>query len=122
MKQLVRSWANSGRVVGVDLYFASLPCTLGLKVMGLRFICVVKTATKEYPQQYISIAEIPAKGDHKCVLNIHSTAGYTLLAFVWVDCKPSYFISNCCSLAQGSPYTRILRVQVDKVATQIEPD
>ena len=90
--------------------------------MGLRFIGVVKTATREFPQQYLSTVELPAKGDYKGVLNIDPTNGYTLLAFVWVDRERRYFISNCCSLAQGSPYTRIRWRQVDEVATQMEPD
>ena len=122
MKQLVRPWANSGRVVAADSYFASVPCALALKNMGLRFIGVVKTATKGYPQQYLSTVELPAKGDYKGVLNIDPMTGYTLLAFVWVDRERRYFISNCCSLAQGSPYSRIRWRQVDHVGTQIEPD
>jgi len=52
--------------------------------MGLIFIGVVKTATKEYPHQYLSAVELPQKGDYKSVLNIHPITGYTLLAFVWV--------------------------------------
>ena len=48
MKFLVQPWANSGRVVSADSYFASVPCTLALMGMVLRFIGVVKTATKEF--------------------------------------------------------------------------
>jgi len=38
MKQLVQLWENSGRVVVADLYFASVPCALALKDMGLRLV------------------------------------------------------------------------------------
>ena len=69
--------------------------------MGLRFIGVVKTATKGYPQQYLSMIELPQKGDYKGVINIHPITGYTLLAFVWVDRERHYFISNCCSISQS---------------------
>ena len=49
MKQLVQPWVNSGRVIAADSYFASVPCALALKEIYLRFIGVVKTATKGYP-------------------------------------------------------------------------
>ena len=84
-KQLVAPWRNSGRVVCADSYFASVPCTIAMRDMGLRFIGVVKNATKKYTQYYLSTVELPEKGDYKGVLNIEPTTGYTLLAFVWVD-------------------------------------
>ena len=102
MKQLVGPWANSGRVVCADSYFDYVPCAIALKDKGLRFIGVVKTATKEFPQQYLSTVELPEKGDIKGVVCIHPTTGYKLLAFVWVDRERRYFISNCCSLRQAS--------------------
>ena len=68
-----------------DSYFASVPCATAMRDMGLRFIGVVKTAMKQYPQHYLSTVEFPDKGDYKGVLNIEPTTGYTLLAFVWVD-------------------------------------
>ena len=107
MKQLFAPWRNNGRVVCADSYFASVPCAIAMRDMGLRFIGVVKTATNKYPQHYLSTFELPEKGDYKVVLNIKPTTGYTLLAFVWVDREPRYFISNYCSLSQGLPYTRI---------------
>ena len=122
MKFLVAPWANSGRVVSADSYFASVPCALALKGMGLRFIGVVKTATKEFPQTYLSTVELPQKGDYKGVLCIHPTTGYKLLAFVWVDRERRYFISNCCSLSPGEPYTRTRWRQVEDVTTNIDPE
>ena len=85
MKFLVQPWANSGRVVSADSYFASVPCALALKDMGLRFIGVVKTATKEFPQTYLLTVELSQKGDYKGVMCIHPNTGYKLLTFVWVD-------------------------------------
>ena len=90
--------------------------------MGLRLIGVVKTAKKEYPQQYLSTVELAQKGGYKGVLSIHPTTGYTLIVFVWVDREYHYFISNCCSLSQGLPYTRTRWRQIDDVETHIEPD
>ena len=77
-----------------DSYFASMPYSIAMGDMGLRFIGVVKTATKKYPHHYFSTVELTEKGDYKGVLNIESTTGYTLLAFVWVDRELRYSISN----------------------------
>ena len=68
-----------------DSYFSSVPCAIAMRDMGLRFIDVVKNATKQYPQHYLSTFELPEKGDYKGVINIEPTTGYTLLTFVWVD-------------------------------------
>ena len=107
MKKLVAPWRNSGRVVCADSYFSPVPCAIAMRDMGMRCIGVAKTATKKYPRHYLSTVEQPEKGDDKGVLNIEPTTGYTLLAFVWVDQERRYFISNCCYLSQGLPYTKI---------------
>ena len=78
-----------------DSYFASVPCAIAMRDMGLRFIGLLKTARKKYPQHYLSIVDLPEKGDYKNVLNIEPTTGYTLLAFVWVDQERRYFIYDC---------------------------
>ena len=58
-----------------DFYFASVLCAISIRDMGLQFIGVVKTATKQYPQHYLSTVELPDKGDYKGVLNIEPTTG-----------------------------------------------
>ena len=90
--------------------------------MSIRFIGVVKTATKEFPQQFLSIVELAQKGDYKGVVSIDPVTNYTLLAFVWVDRERRYFISNCSSLSQGNPFIRVSRRQVDNIQSNIEPD
>jgi len=121
MKELVAPWAHSGRVVAADSYFASVPCALALHAMGLRFIGVVKTATRQFPMNYLSTVEMPQKGDYKGVVNIGED-GYKLLAFVWVDRERRYFISNCSSLSPGIPYTRTRWRQVEDLDTQLDAD
>ena len=106
----------------VDSYFASVPCVLALKEMGLRFIGLVKTATKEFLQQYLLTVKLAEKGDIKGVLCIHLTIRYKLLTFVWVNRECYYFISNYYSLSLGFLCTRIRLRQVDDVVTYIEPD
>ena len=122
LKELVDPWKHTGRLVVADSYFASVPCALALKEMGLRFIGVVKTATREFPFRYLSTVELANKGDYKGVVHIDENTNYKLLSFVWVDRERRYFISNCSSLLPGLPYSRTRWRQVDDLTTGIEPD
>ena len=54
LKGLVIPWANSDRVVCADSYFASVGAVEELKRIGLRFIGVINTATRRYPQNALS--------------------------------------------------------------------
>ena len=84
INELVRLWEMTGRVFTADSSFASVPYCRALRGMGLRFIGVVKTTTREYPLCHLLIVELPQKGDYKDVLNILED-GYKLMVFVWVD-------------------------------------
>jgi hypothetical protein len=48
MYELVSPWRNSHRIVCADSYFAFAPTALLLWRHELRFIGVIKTATKQY--------------------------------------------------------------------------
>jgi len=122
LKELVQPWKHTGRLVVADSYFASVPCALALKDMGLQFIGVVKTTTREFPLSYLSTVELANKGDFKGVVNIDKNTNYKLLSFVWVDREFCYFISNCSSLLPGMPYSQTRWRQVDDLTTGIEPD
>jgi hypothetical protein len=75
--------------------------------MGLRFIGVLKTATKGYPMHYFQRLELPGgKGDSKALLSYDDSSGCTLLGFVWVDRDRRYFISTCSSTAAGTVIKR----------------
>ena len=52
--ELVDKWAHSDRVVCADSYFVYVAAAKALKSIGLRFIGVVKTATKEFPLKHLS--------------------------------------------------------------------
>lgn len=49
LKELVYPWANTGRIVCADSYFASVAAAEALLLIGLKIIGVVKTATKNLP-------------------------------------------------------------------------
>jgi hypothetical protein len=49
LAELVSPWAGPGRVVCADSYFSSVQAAEQLLSMGLKFIGVVKTATRKFP-------------------------------------------------------------------------
>lgn len=69
----IAAWAGSKRIVCVDSYFASVTTAMQLLKMGLRFIGVVKTSTRGYPMEALSVIPLQQRGDHRFFL--HSTAG-----------------------------------------------
>ena len=111
MKFLVEPWTSSGRVASANSYFASVPCALALKDMGLRFIGVVKTTTKE-----------SQNGDCKEAPCAHPMPGHDALAFLWVDRERRCFVSIYCQLLLGEPCARARWRHVEDVATDIDPE
>ena len=105
LKDLVSPWFHSGQLVVGDSYFASVPATLAMQSVGLRFIGPVKTATRQFPLNYLSTVELPKRGDYHGVINTDTETGCKLMAFVWVDRERWYFISNCSSLSPGLQYS-----------------
>jgi len=122
LKELVFPWKDTGRLVVGDSYFGSFPAVLEMHQMGLRFIGVVKSSTRQFPVDYLSTVVLPNRGDYEGVINIDNTTNHKLLAFVWADRERRYFISNCSSLSPGIPYSRMRWRQVADVETDMEPD
>ena len=115
LTDLVKPWANSNRIVCADSYFASKQTIDCLRKMGLRFIGVVKTATKGYPMGYLSKIELHKRGDHHGVVSFDGNSNSpNTLAFVWMDRKRRYFISLCSSLQKGKPWIRERWRQVNR--------
>ena len=122
LAELVRPWANTGRVVVADSYFASVQSALRLYQMGLRFIGVVKTSHKGFPMHYFQRVELPGgKGDHKALICHDDAVGCTLLSFVWADRDRRYFISTCASAAPGNLIKRRRWRQLDPTSTNNPP-
>ena len=113
--ELVKPFANTDAVVVADSYFASVSAAIRLKEIGLRFIGVVKTATKEYPMQYLGSVPLPGgRGSQKGLLTTDEATGTQLLSFVWVDRDRRYFVSTCSSLDAGADIIRTRWTQADK--------
>jgi len=81
--------------------------------IGLRFIGVVKTATKKFPMAYLSGIEMRERGEWKGVVSKDEDGNPNMLAFCWMDRDRRYFISSCSSLDAGTPYSRTRWRQVD---------
>jgi len=121
LHDLVEPWANTGRCVVGDSYFASVQAALRLFVIGLRFIGVIKTATTGYPMAYLGRVVLPdGKGDKHGLITRDEDTGCQLLAFVWSDRDRRYFISTCSSLADGTTIERTRWRQID-MAPNAEP-
>jgi hypothetical protein len=73
---------------------------------GLRFIGVVKTATRRYPMSELSRIEFGSRGDSVGIISLNVAREPLIMAFPWVDLDRRYFVSTCSSLAPGTPYTR----------------
>jgi Transposase IS4 len=115
LTSLVKPWANTDRVVVGDSYYASVQCAKRCMDMGLRFIGVVKTATRGFPMHFLSNFQLDAgKGDRKGLLHKDPNTGHKYLAYVWVDRERRYFIASCSSLAPAEDIQRKRWRQEDK--------
>ena len=106
LKYLVLPWAQSGRGVCADSYFASVTTAETMMGLGIRFIGVVKTATKKFPMAYLSSLEFTeGRGQREGVV-MKSLGRPWIMAYVWVDRDRRYFISTASSLTDGNSYSR----------------
>jgi hypothetical protein len=85
LKSLVLPWARTDRIVCAYLYFASVGALQELKRIGLRFIGVVKTATRQFPQSYLSHLETTERGDRRGLIAKDEDGTPSMLAFCWMD-------------------------------------
>ena len=60
---LLSPWYNTQSVVCADIYVAYLGAAQELIRNGLRFIDVVKTATRRFPKAHLNILELTQRGD-----------------------------------------------------------
>jgi hypothetical protein len=124
LKHLVMPWAMTNRIVCGDSYFASVGACEEMERIGLWFIGVVKTATRKFPQSFLSALELVNRGDRSGLVAYGPDGVPKMLAFVWMDRNRRYFITNTSSLQEGAPYSRIRWRQVDTTvnadATRVE--
>jgi Transposase IS4 len=98
-------------IVCADSYFASYEATQHLR--GLRFIGIVKTATKQYQTRLIQAKTISNRGRWLSFANEKANRDVLVMALVWVDRERMYFIASPSSAIAGTPYDRIRWRQTD---------
>ena len=114
MLNLLQPWVNKQwHVVSADSYFASVQACDKLKKHGLRFIGVVKTATRCFCMVKLYEIELARRGLWNGYFALDNKKKLDKFAFVWVDRDWRYFISNKPSLKPVMPYARDRLIQVD---------
>jgi Transposase IS4 len=112
---LISPWYGSDWLVCADSYFSSVQTALECKKVKMRYIGVVKTATKNYPMNHLSKVKLMFKGDRSGVIAIDEANNKPeLLAIVWRDWDRRYFIASALSMAEGRPVSRDRWRQVTK--------
>ena len=124
LKFLVDPWVRMDRCVCADSYFASVNAVIVLRMMGLCFIGVVKTATKKFPMSYLSNLELVQRGDYKGLVARGTDGQPTMLSFIWMDRDRHYFIASASSLDSGIPYSwnrwRQVSLELDALPENVE--
>jgi len=119
LKRLVAPWPGTQRVVCADSYVASVTTATQLLAMGLRFIGVVKTATRGYPMQALSKMEVDTRGDHATYTHSTPEGAVNLMALMWLDRERRYFIASTSTSLQGEPYDRVRWRQMGEHAERV---
>jgi len=119
LKRLVAPWAGTQRVVCADSYFASVAAANQLLTMGLRFIGVVKTATRGYPMEALSTLEVDTRGDNATYTHSTPEGAVKLMALMWVDRERRYFVSSTSTSMPGEPYDRVRWRQIAENAERV---
>ena len=103
LKFLVEPWVRTDHCVCADSYFTSVNAVTVMRMIGLRFIGVVKMATKKFPMSYLSNLELVQRGDYKGLVARGTDGQPTMLSFVWMDRDRRYFITGMSLLDSGIP-------------------
>ena len=117
--RLVEPWAGSSRTVCADSYFASVEAAVTLASMGMRFIGVVKAATRNFPMAELARRPACERGDRACMVHKGIDGKVDMMALMWVDRERRYFISTTSSAADGTPYERIRWRQTGSFAQRV---
>ena len=105
LKFLVEPWVRTDCCVCANSYFVSVNAVTVMRMMGLCFIGVVKTATKKFSMSYLSNLELVQHGDYKGLVARGTDGQPTMLSFIWMDQDCHYFIASASSLDSGIPYS-----------------
>jgi Transposase IS4 len=120
LSELVAPWAGSKRIVCADSYFSSVQAAEHLLSMDLKFIGVIKTATRKFPMQALGCHQMGERGERMCFVNKDSNGDPRMLAMVWLDRERRYFVATASSAADGKAYTRVRWRQLEDGPRKVE--
>lgn len=107
LDRLLRPWLGAGtRIVCADSYFASYEATAHLRLQRLRFMGVVKTATRKFLLRLLKATPVANRGRWLSVACVEENGDVAEMAWVWVDRERQFFISSTSRAASGTPYER----------------
>ena len=108
-------WFVSNAIFCEGSYFASVGAVKELYWNGLRFIGVVKTASRGFPTAFPTSVELDQCGDSFTLASDSANElDPAMAAFVWMDRERRYFIAMVRALLEGMPYTRCRWRQVSQ--------
>ena len=84
LKELTEPWYHTHRLVCVDSYFSSVSTAKELMRLGVRFIGVVKTASKQFPMACLQELESDKRGEWKGLRNA-TTLLYVFIGLIITD-------------------------------------
>ena len=107
LKRVVKNWTGTGRIVCADSYYARVETCEEMERMGLKFIGVVKMATRRFPLTYLSELELQKRGEWRSVVRRDEDDKIMKVALVWMDRERRYFVANASKTLNATPYSRI---------------
>jgi hypothetical protein len=107
LSRLVSPWAGSGRIVTADSYFSSVEAALHLRDLGLKYVGVVKTATRRFPKAYLEQQTLQNRGDRLSLAHYNHHREIDMMAMLWLDRERRYFICTTSSAADGEAYQHV---------------
>ncbi|KAL7462969.1 hypothetical protein ACHAXS_003342 [Conticribra weissflogii] len=107
-------WQGPPRIVCGDSYFASVATCKEFATCNIGFIGIVKTATKEYPMDYLKQAEVERRGGMHALVSKDGDGVAELVSLMWVDRERRFFIGNMEGTEQTEPIYRKRWRQIDE--------
>ncbi len=100
--QLIEPWKHTNRIVCGDSYFASVQTAQALYQNGLRFIGVVKTSHRKFPQKYLGEVKLNGRGNWFSMVHHGTEGNCDMGAVLWVDRERRHFISSVGTTLPGA--------------------
>ena len=94
LKEFIRPWSGSGRLVCRYSYFASVQATEVMEQESLKLIGVVKTVTKMFPMKHFQSIGIQKRDNRVELVRRKEEGDCDVLAFTWIDREMRYFICS----------------------------